>query len=198
MMRCLHVSCALLFMLVPAAAQQRPTPEQMQAMAEKGKPGPAHRELASLEGEWTQEVTYNAGTPKPLKAHGTAMNRMILGGRFLLSERTSRVSGENPMPALNIDAMSIYGFDRRTDEYTIVELDTTGTYWVSAAGRPKEDKTIVMSGESLDDHAGSREMRKYDMVLQFVDADTYVTRIVFKFEGRPPVTLVEAVHRRRK
>jgi hypothetical protein len=198
MMRTPTMISVILLMLPPAAAQQRPTPDQMKAMAEKTRPGPAHRELAALEGEWTQEITYSMGTPTPLKARGTTRNRMILGGRFLVSERTSQAAPGTTMPGLDIDAMSIYGFDRRTNQYTIIELDTTGTYWVSAAGGPAADKIIVMSGESLDDHGGVREMRKFDMVLQVMDTDTYVTRIVFKFDGRPPTTLVEAVHRRVK
>lgn len=42
----------------PLAAQQRPSAEQMKAMAEKMQPGSEHRELAALEGRWTQEITY--------------------------------------------------------------------------------------------------------------------------------------------
>ena len=136
----------------------------------------------------------NAGG-KPMKGHGTVTNRVILGGRYLVSERAATVSAGS-MGDMTIEAMSIYGFDRRTNEYTVIELDTTGTYWVSAAGGPREDKTILMSGESLDDHGGTRETRKYDMSLRVVDADTYITRIIFKFPNRPPVTLVETVHKR--
>jgi hypothetical protein len=197
-MRSRAVALALVvFAAAPSAAQQQPTAEQKKAMAEKLQPGPHHRELAALEGQWTQEVTYNMGTKQPLKGRGTATNRMILGGRFLVSERTSTASAGS-MGDVTLEAMSIYGFDRRTNEYTIIELDTMGTYWVSAAGAPRDDKSIVMSGESLDDHGGHREMRKYDMVLRVVDADTYVTQIVFKFPNRPPTPLVEITNRRIK
>jgi hypothetical protein len=34
------------------------------------------------------------------------------------------------------------------------------------------------------------------MVLRVIDADTYVTQVVFKFDGQPPLTLLEATHRR--
>jgi hypothetical protein len=62
----------------------------------------------------------------------------------------------------------------------------------------KPDKTIVMAGETLDDHAGSREMRKYDMVLKVIDADTYLTQVIFKFANMPDLKIVEIVHRRVK
>ena len=182
----------------PAAAQQRPTPEQIEAMKAKTLPGPQHRELAALEGEWTQEVTYTMGTPQPVKASGTVRNRMILGGRFLVSERVSKTPPGGPMGNFEMEAMTIYGFDGRTKEYTVIELDTTGTYWVSAAGKPAAGKGIVMSGESLDDHGGKPEIRRFDMVLNVIDADTYMTRIIFHFTGRPPATLVETINRRVK
>ena len=82
-----------------------------------------------------------------MKGRGTTTNRMILGGRFLVSEHTSTIAA-GAMGDIKMDAMSIYGFDRRTNEYTIVELDSMGTYWVTAAGAPREDKSIVMSGET--------------------------------------------------
>ncbi|HJR59684.1 MAG TPA: DUF1579 family protein [Vicinamibacterales bacterium] len=189
---------AVVFTSVSAASQQKPTPEQIETMTEKTRPGAPHRELAALEGEWTQEIAYMTGTPNAIKGRGKATNRMILGGRFLVSERTSETAAGGALGNVKVDAMTIYGFDRRTNEYTIIELDTMGTYWVSAAGRPGEDKAIVMSGESLDDHGGPKEMRKFDMVLRLVDADTYVTKVVFKFPGRPPTTLVETVYRRVK
>ena len=56
------------------------------------------------------------------------------------------------------------------------------------------DRTIVMSGETLDGPAA--EPRRFDMVLKLVDADTYVTRVVFKPAGQPERTLVETVSRR--
>ena len=180
-----------------AAAQQRPTPEQVKAAMAKTMPGDHHRELALLVGEWTQDVTYYMGTRKPMRSRGTARNRMILGGRFLVSERTSHVSA-GEVGDVKVEAMSIYGFDGRTSEYTILELDTMGTYWVSAAGAPPLDNTIVMSGETIDSQSSTRGLKKYDMVLRVVDADTYVTEIIFKFPNRPPTKLVEVVSRRVK
>jgi hypothetical protein len=190
----------LLCSAIPAAAQTRPSPEAIQKMLEPMRPVAEHQELAALAGRWTQEVTYSMGGP-PMKASGMVTNRMILGGRFLVSE------GSSPNPAgpgagdPTVDFMSIYGFDRRTKEFTIITLDTMGTYYVTAAGNRTEPRTIVMRGETLDDHGGStpgKEMRKYDMVLKFVDADTYVTEIIFHFPGRTPQTVVSVTHRRLK
>lgn len=202
-MRCCLALGVVLTTSAPVLAQQqppKPTPEQIQAMVAEMGPGPEHRVLASLEGKWTLDITYNMGGPKakPMTARGTATNRMILGGRFLMSEGVS----DNPAGAgfggAKVEMVGIYGFDRRTKEYTTIGLDTMGTYWVTAAGIMKPDKTIVMAGETLDDHAGSKEIRKYDMVLKVVDADTYLTQVIFKFANMPDLKIVEIVHRRVK
>ena len=181
---------------------QQSTPEQQkamqQAMLEQMKPGPEHGTLAALEGKWSMDVVYRMGDGPVMKARGVANNRMILGGRFLQSSATSK----NPMgPGLgdpDVESLALYGFDRRTKQFTILGLDTMGTYWVSAAGSRTADASIVMSGETLDDHAGSQEIRKYDMVLRVVDPDTYVTEVIFKFANRPDLKLVKVTHRRMK
>jgi hypothetical protein len=184
------------------AAAQQPTPEQQkkmqQAMLEQMKPGPEHRALAGLEGQWTIDVQYRMGNGPMVKADGTATNRLILGGRFLESRAISTNPAGPGFGDPNVESLTIYGFDRRTGEYTVLGLDTMGTYWVSAAGAGTPAQPIVMSGETLDDHAGTKEMRKYDMVLQIVDPDTYVTAIVFKFANRPDLKIVEITHRRVK
>lgn len=132
---------------VTAIAQQRPTPEQVKAAAEGAKPGPEHQQLAALEGRWTQEITFNMGTKEPLKGRGTATNRMVLGQRFLISERSGEVA-TSAMGTMKMDAMTINGFDRRTSEYTIIELNdailflemeqnpegTVAGFWLSTYG----------------------------------------------------------------
>ena len=192
------IALQILALPLTAFAQQAPTPQQIEAMVAKMRPGPEHQALTQLVGTWNQEITYDMGGAKKLTVKGTATNRLILGGRFLTSERTA----DNPAGAVygepKAEALSIYGFDRRNSQYTILELDSLGTYWVSAAGSKAEAGSIVMSGETEDDHGGRKEIRKYDMVLRFVDADTYVTQIIFKFPGKAPLTLVETLSRRVK
>jgi len=180
------------------AAQQAGANATPQSANDAAQPAAEHRALAALAGRWNLQVTYNAGGGKTMTATGTAENRMVLGGRFLISESTSSVPAGAPAGLKAIDSMRIYGFDRRTSTFTIVELDSMGTYWVTATGTKKDANTIVMSGETLDDHSGTREMRQYDMVLRIIDPDTYAAEVIFKFANRPPVTLVEIVHRRVK
>ena len=196
MTRLIAAACLVVAAGSDLGGQQPPTEAQMRAMLEKTQPTVQHQELASLAGRWTQEITYRMGGGQTITTTGTAVNRMILGGRFLVSESSSTAPPGAPAGTA-METMRIYGFDRRVNQFTIIELDSMGTYWVSAAGG-KNDSMILMSGESLDDHGGKPETRKFDMVLRVIDPDTYVSEVIFKFPGRPDLKLVEALYRRVK
>jgi len=183
---------------LPTTQQAAPSPSETQAVLDQARPGPEHASLEALEGRWTREVTLSMGGGQQMKARGTATNRMILGGRFLQSDQSTSFPASTVVPATTTESMTIYGFDKRTREFTVLELDTMGTYWVTASGPRTAAPAIVMSGETLEDHGGRREIQRYDMVLRIVDADTYVTQIIFKFDRAPALTLLEAVHRRIK
>lgn len=148
-----------------------PTPEEMQQMMALLAPGPEHKDFEPLAGTWDMSIAFNMGGPM-MTFTGRAVNTMILGGRFLKSESI----GKDPASGMEIEALSIYGFDRRTGEFTIVGYDTFGTYYVTAAGKKAPGaKTVVMQGE-VAEHGS---IKKYDMVLRWIDANTYVSEIVF-------------------
>ena len=187
----------LLAAALPAAAQEPANEEQrqkMQAMMAAMQPGPEHARLARLAGSWDVEITMWSGPGgESFKAAASAENRMILGGRFL----ESRVVGGQP--PMQIESLTLMGFDRRFDRYTTIGLDTWGTYYVTAAGT-MTDSLVNMHGTDEDPIAGHTQV--YDMNLRFVDADTYVTDVTFTDEvhtrGKGPFKAFEAVYRRRK
>ena len=181
-----------------AFSQQQPSEAEKAKMAaayaELAKPGPEHKQLESLAGAWDLDVKswMQPGKP-PTTFKGTCQNRMILGGRFLLSEAKS---GEGPMAVEN---MIILGFDRRHKKYTTVALDTMGTYWVTAAG-PYVDsrKATVMYGEDVDPALGTQ---KYDMVIRVINPNQFVMEIIFKDPehtgGQKELKFVEVTHTRK-
>ena len=179
--------------------QQR-SPEEIQALAllhmESGSPGPEHERLAAMEGTWDIEITmWPQRGAAPMTMNGTVEAEMILGGRFLV--QTSDLADTDASGEM----MSILGFDRRSGEYTLIELDTSGTYWVAARGPANESGNgAVLSGEDYD--AIFEGTQLYDFVLDWPDADTFRTQIIFKDEfhtgGGPPFKMVEKVSRRRR
>ena len=60
---------------------------------------------------------------------GEAENRTLLGGRFLQSSLEAH-------GAFPLETLWTLGFDRRWGEYTVLGMDTMGTYMVAAAGPP--------------------------------------------------------------
>ena len=124
---------------------------------------------------------------------GRCQNRMILGGRFLLSEAKG---SEGPMA---FESLIIHGFDRRHKKYTTVNFDSMGTYYVTAAG-PYDDskKAIVMYGEDIDPALGHTQ--KYDIVTRVISPTQYVTEVIFKdpehTQGRAEFKIVEITHTR--
>jgi hypothetical protein len=119
---------------------------------------------------------------------------MILGGRFLQSDVSG---GEGQM---KMEGLNIMGFDRRHKNFTTVGFDTWGTYYVTGVG-PYDEKTnsIIMYGE--DEEATLGMTQKYDIIIRFIDDDTYVTEIVFK-DARTPdqkeFKMVEVTNKRVK
>ncbi len=123
---------------------------------------------------------------------GTVESETILGGRFLVS---TTVITEGMFAG---ESVSIFGFDRRSEEYTLIGLDTIGTYWVTAQGPMGSDGKAVLSGEDFDPVFNG--MQLYDFVLSWPDADTMVTDLIFKDEmhagGPEPHRLLNIVSRR--
>lgn len=176
------------------AAAQEPTAEQIAQVMELAKPGPEHEMLAKLEGEWDQRILgWPAPGADPFEVSGRAVNRMVLGGRFLESRSTSSFGGEA------MESVTIHGFDRRHGEFTIIGLDTFGTYWVTAQGPRGSDGRIVMRG--TDDMVTLNHTQVYDMILTIEGPDRYKVEIIFHDEmhrkGGPPFKAVEIVHTRR-
>ena len=131
---------------------------------------------------------------QPMLLAGTVENRMILGGRFLVSEGTV---GEGEMRG---EGMTILGFDRRNGWYTAAGYDTWGTYHVAAQGEFDAARdAIVMHGS--DTIVSGDHTQTWDFVLRVVDANTYVWEIIFTdpwhTQGGPPFKKVEITYRRR-
>ena len=175
------------------------TTEQEDMMAEYMKlaqPSEEHKLLESMVGKWEQTGKYwEKPGAEPTVATGKSVNKIVLGGRFLMSEWEE---GEGEMRG---KGLNMIGFDRRFNRYTLVGFDTWGTYYVTAAGtRDETTNTISMSGEEHDPLG--KFTQKYDFIFRFVDDDTYIIELVFKkgplTEGLPEFKMAETTFTRAK
>jgi hypothetical protein len=128
---------------VPDTAGQPPMDSAMMAawMA-ASTPGDMHKMLAKDDGEWDGEVTqWMDPAAPPQKSKSTASNKMILGGRFQMSEHSGCFGG---MP---FEGVSLVGYDNLKKVFTTNWIDNMGTMMMHLEGTwDAASKTIKLSG----------------------------------------------------
>lgn len=136
-------------------------------------PGPQHEELSRRVGTWRQVTKYftEPGAP-PLTIEGEGVCTMVLGGRFLKCESKGQFMGQP------FESLSMMGYDRRTETYTLVAFDTMGTYYVTGEGK-KDEKTgtLKLPGTTHDPKIGSTE--RYFFIFRDMSPDSYVSEVWF-------------------
>jgi len=189
----------------PSTTEDRPerdpatlTPEAIALMqtqmAEAMVPGPEHEMLARYAGSWALETKmWMSPDAEPMTMHSTAEAEMILGGRYLMSRGSSSFMGQQ------VETLSLLGFDRRSDEFTVEAYDTMGTYSVGGRGPLSADGTsAVMRGTDYD--AIGQMTQVYDFVMTWIDDDTFTFEVIFhdKFHAPDgvPFKMVEVTNRR--
>ncbi|HEY6062379.1 MAG TPA: DUF1579 domain-containing protein [Chitinophagaceae bacterium] len=108
-------------------------------------PGDMHAMLAKSNGTWTTEVTMweTPGAP-PSTSTGTAVNKMIMGGRYQESTNTGNMMG---MP---FEGRSITGYDNAKKAFVSSWIDNMGTGFMNMEGTWDDaSKTINFSGTCM-------------------------------------------------
>lgn len=145
----LAIFTALFFISIqtPSFAQ---TAEEMKAWTEYMTPGPVHEMLAKSDGEWNEELTFWM-TPDgpPTKSTATAVNKMIMGGRYQLSNHTGNMFG---MP---FEGVSIIGYDNAKKKFVSTWYDNFGTGIMYMEGPWDEaSKSVTFTGTGVDPMTG--------------------------------------------
>ena len=187
-----------------ASAQETPdqeTPDQatiealMAKSLELAQPGPEHARFERMAGTWDMEMTmWSQPGAEAVVVSGVVEAELILGGRYLV--QTTVI----PDGFFAGESITILGFDRRSEEYTLIGLDTVGTYWVSAQGPATSGTEAVLSGEDFDPVFG--HLQEYDFVLRWEEDGAFVSQIIFKDAahtgGGEPFKMIEIVSRPRQ
>jgi hypothetical protein len=166
------------------------TEAMMEMYIEMAKPVPEHQKLGELSGRWTMtsKLWFNPAEP-PRVASGTATGRLILGGRFLHLD--SSVKGG----AISADSVTILGFDRRSNDYTMIGLDTLGTYYITAAGKYDDAaKGIVLDGSYAMPPTGQDQ--KYRFTWRTDSPGEHVLLLHFDVPGGKPMLVAETTLKR--
>ena len=126
-------------------------------------PGKMHDMLAKSAGLWNEDVTmWMSPDAPPVKGVMTAMNRMIMGNRYLQCMNRGTFMG---MP---FEGISTIGYDNAKNVFMSTWIDNMGTGIMYAEGKWNEsNSTIDFTGKSFDPMSGKDvQMRQ---VMKFID-----------------------------
>jgi len=118
--------------------------EMMRKMEEAGRPGPGHKALEALVGNWKAEVKcwHEPGGP-PQVSQGTAKANWILNGRFLQEEFNGEMMGK-PFRGLYL-----MGYDNTKQTFSSVWLSDMQTSTFVTEGKGENgNKVITQEGRA--------------------------------------------------
>lgn len=177
----------LLFAVASISAQDQA--EMMKKWQDYMTPGPVHKAFEKNCGTWKAEITQFMGGQE-MKAEGTAVFEMMLGGRYMKSTFKSMMMGM-PMEGFGLDA-----YDNLTKEYISVWLDNMGTGVLTMKGKidPSTNK-LTYVGKMVDPMSGKETTTK--TVTTQVDDDKMLFDM-FTVEGTQETKNMTIVYTRQK
>jgi hypothetical protein len=140
---------------------------QMKAMMDYATPGNMQKMMASWNGTWNGDMTmWEFEGAAPQKMVGTAVNTMLLGGRYQSSKHTGNMMG---MP---FEGLSLMGYDNAIKKFVSSWIDNFGTGIMMMSG-PWDEKTksLTLTGSMPDICRPGKECTMRE-VFTVIDNDT--------------------------
>ena len=146
-------------LIAPAFAQEaKAKPEanapamspEMEAYMKAAAPGENHKLLEAWVGTWKADIKmWMAPGAEPMLSKGTAVFKMIYGGRYLQGEFTGDWMGQP------FTGMELMGYDNVQKKFIGFWIDNGSTWFMTSVGTvDKDKKTFRMSGTMLDPMTG--------------------------------------------
>jgi hypothetical protein len=156
-----------------AKAKNAGTPdmaEMMKKMEELAAPGPEHKTLASLAGEWEAEARcYMAGPDSPpTVTKGVNKGSMILGGRFLQEEFDGDMMGKK------FHGVGLTGYDKLNKKFISTWIDDMGTgILVSEGTCDASGKVLTLNGK-MDDAMTGEKGKEVRLVTRIISPNKHI------------------------
>ena len=118
----------------------------MEAYMKLIAPGPEHKELKKLVGNWStkQKLWMSPGAP-PQENVGTAKFRMAMGGRYLVQTYAAEIPGMGKFVGRGTTA-----YDKVSKEYVSTWIDSLGTGIMISRGKVTDTGSMELRGEAVD------------------------------------------------
>ena len=154
------------------------TQDEMKAMMAYSTPGDNHKMLGKMAGTWSAAVTFwmQPGAA-PMTSTATAVNEMIMGGRYLQSKNTGTMMGQP------FEGLGITGYDNAKKIFIATWVDNFGTGILTMNGKWDDaGKAIVFTGTEVDPATG-KEM-SYRQVVRNPDDNTQIMEMYNTMGGQ--------------
>ena len=161
----------------PAAAQPgMPSDAEMAKMMALMQPGPEHKVLEGLLGEWEGDVKiWMAPDAPPSTSHGRAKREMALDGRFLIEHIDADPIMPMPGGPARFKGMGIFGYNAAEKKYESIWLDNVSTWMSTSTGKYDAAKKIfTFEGDMFDAAAGKKVHHRDIMDVSNPDRHTSV------------------------
>lgn len=162
----LILSIFFILSLSATAQEEQEMNDEMKIWMEYMTPGDPHKQMAKAEGEWKlkSKMWMDPNQEEPMMADGEAESKMILGGRYL----ETKIEMPVPTMGMEMEGLSITGFDNALKKYTQVWIDNFGTGIATSEGEWNEDENaIVYHGSYV--NPVTKEQAKFKQVMRIVD-----------------------------
>ncbi|MGA2246181.1 MAG: DUF1579 domain-containing protein [Verrucomicrobiota bacterium] len=172
--------------------------EIMATIMELAQPGENHKQLESMAGEWTYTVKWwmNPQSP-PSESSGTTVAKLAMGGRYLISNHTGKMSMPGPdgkAMDMVFEGMSIEGYDNAKKKFVSSWIDNMGTGIENSEGAyDSAAKTLTYIG-SYEPMPGM--VTKMRQVVKCTDQDHH-TMEMFEDRGGTLVKTMEINYTRK-
>jgi uncharacterized protein DUF1579 len=168
-----------------ASRQPDISKEEMQRKVEEaGRPGPGHKALEQLVGNWKAEVKcwMEPGGP-PNVSHATAQAKWTMNGRFLEEDFQGEMMGKP------FRGRSLIGYDNTKQTFNSVWMSDMQTSMFTTEGKGDNgNKVITMEGKSTCPATGQRDV-PMKTVLRVLSADKHTFEMFDKSRGENAKTM---------
>jgi hypothetical protein len=156
--------------------------EMQKKMEAAGAPGPAHKALDAMVGNWKAEVKcWMEPGGSPEVSQGTAKTSWILNGRFLEEEFRGEMMGKP------FTGRSLMGYDNVKQTFNTVWVsDMQTSIFMSEGKGDASNKVITLEGTSSCPEAGQVQMKT---VFRLISPDKHVFEMFDKSKGQEMKTM---------
>jgi hypothetical protein len=177
-------------MLTLVSSARSDDPPARGKMADMGMPGPEHKALMKLAGDYTVKNTMRMGDAPAMESMGTAKLAAHLDGRFLGEH------GDGEMMGQKFTTFKVYGYNAGAKKYEGMWAYTGNTSMMNLSGTSDDGgKTIKFTG-TFEQSPGQKV--NFQITMKRIDDDHFTVEMASKNpDGTPGPTMMSSYSRKK-